>query len=402
MLWMSRHRFRPALSRGAEVRTLSRVRVALDGSDLAQERFEGPSVYAGELLPRLTGMLVERGHTVVTYTPGPLCNVQVAGDVRMVPGAPFWTQRIFAAALRRDRPDALFMPIQMLPVFRPTGMVTVAVIHDLEFLRYPKTYTLTNQLLLRLFTRKAVREATRLIAVSQYTKDEVVRVYGRESADITVVYHGVDAARFHPLPPDVREEERRRVRAQHGLPEQFILFVGALQPRKNVGGLLAAFEELPRLGVPEVGLVLVSGGGWKEEVLLRRIAASPRRRHIRLLRRIPHEALPDLYRAADVFVLPSFSEGFGMPVLEAMACGTPVVTSNASSLPEVAGEAALFAEPGDPADLARTLAHILADREVRQDLIASGFRRAAYFSWERAASETAEVIETAGRGKPNS
>lgn len=374
--------------------SLTHVHIALDGSDLAAERFDGPSVYAGELLPRLSRILSSRGHTVVTYTPGPIRGVAMAGAVRLVPGSPFWTQRVLTRALWRERPDALFLPIQMLPLFRRRTMATVAVVHDLEFLRYPQTYAPVNRLLLRFFTRRAVREASRLIAVSQYTKDDVVRVYGRRPEDITVVRHGVDHERFGQGASAMGQGQA--VRERYRLPEHFVLFVGALQPRKNVSGLLDAFERLPALGVPDVGLVLVSGSGWKEEALLRRITASSRREHIRLLRRISADDLPALYCAAALFVLPSFSEGFGMPVLEAMASGTPVVASNASSLPEVAGSAALLVDPRDPAALADALRRVLTDESLRTELAWKGRARAAQFTWDRCAEKTAAVIEAAG------
>lgn len=371
--------------------SLTHVHIALDGSDLAAERFDGPSAYAGELLPRLSRVLIGRGHAVVTYAPGPITGAVIAGEVRVVPGSPFWTQRVLPRALWRERPDVLFLPIQMLPLFRRRTMATVAVVHDLEFLRYPETYTPFNRLLLRFFTRRAVRDASRLIVVSQYTKDDVVRVYGRRPEDMTVVHHGVDHERFGHGASAMGHGQA--VRKRYRLPERFVLFVGALQPRKNVSGLLDVFERLPVLGVPGVGLVLVSGGGWKEGALLRRIKTSPRREHIRLLRRISSDDLPLLYRAAALFVLPSFSEGFGMPVLEAMASGVPVVTANTSSLPEVAGGAALLVDPNDPAAIAETIGRVLRDDGLRSDLVRKGRERAQHFTWDRTAEQTADVIE---------
>lgn len=365
------------------------VRIGIDGSDLAAERFEGPSVYAGELLPRLTRVLRERGHRTATYVPGPLRDATVTGDVHAIPGRPFWTQRVFAVRLRRDKPDVLFMPIQMLPLFRPQNTKTVAVIHDLEFLHYPETYTLANRMLLRVFTRHAVRNATQLIAVSQYTKDDVVRTYGRSPSDITVVHHGVAREHFQKF------EEREEVRRRYQLPERYILFVGAIQPRKNITGLVTAFEELKR-SEPTVHLVVVGGGTWKAAPILARIEASPVRDSMHLLRRVPRSELSAIYQMASVFILPSFSEGFGMPVLEAMASGTPVIASNTSTLPEVAGDAALLVPPSKPSVIAEAMLRILRDASLRQDLIAKGRARASHFSWDRAAEHTAAVIEKAG------
>lgn len=359
------------------------MHIALDGSDLAANRFEGPSVYAGELLPRLSKSLRDRGHTVTTYLPNNPRGVELAGDVRVIPGSPFWTQRFFTAALRQNRPDVLFMPIQMLPLWRSRSMKTVAVVHDLEFLHYPQTYTFGNRMLLQWFTRHAVRNATQLITVSQYTKNDVVRTYRRAADDITVVHHGVqlgDAA------TDLKQYE---------LPKRYILFVGALQPRKNIEGLMTAFEEVQKTE-RDLHLVIVGGGGWKSDTILHRIETSSVRRNIHILRRVPREDLVALYTHAEVFVLPSFSEGFGMPVLEAMAAGTPVITSNTSSLPEVAGDAALLVNPSNTSDIARALLCVLRESAVREDLTQKGRARAAAFTWDRTAEQTATVIERAG------
>lgn len=371
------------------------MRIALDGSDLAAERVEGPSVYAGELLPRLARVLCELGHAVTTYVPGRLHGVTVSGEVRVIPGRRFWTQRVLAAALRRDSPDVLFLPIQMLPIFRPRAMATVAVIHDLEFLRYPETYTIQNRLLLRYFTRQAAREATRLIAVSQYTKDEVVRVYGRSARDITVVHHGVNRKSFsrHEVDGEQRAEEHRR---RYHLPERYLLCVGSLQPRKNLEGLVGAFERLPE-ALRDLHLVLVSGGGWKEQRILARIKTSPVHDRIKLFRHVPAEDMPGFYQAARAVAVPSLSEGFGLPVLEAMAAGTPVVVSRTSALPEVADDAALFINPRDTAGMAQAVARVVQDEALRQLLVTKGRQRAAQFTWERATEATARVIEEADR-----
>ncbi|TSC63738.1 MAG: group 1 glycosyl transferase [Parcubacteria group bacterium Gr01-1014_106] len=248
-----------------------------------------------------------------------------------------------------------------------------------------------------------------LIAVSQYTKDDVVRTYGRAANDMTVVHHGVNLGQR----PEAGGHSTADVRQRYDLPERYILFVGALQPRKNIEGLIAAFEEvIQRTGNREqrtenreqrtgsdgaLHLVIVGGGGWKSEAILRRIETSPARKDIHVLRRVPRADLLQVYAHAEMFVLPSFSEGFGMPVLEAMAAGTPVITSNTSSLPEVAGDAALLSNPHNPSDIARAILRILREPALRDELMKSGRARAATFTWDRTAEQTAGVIEKEGQ-----
>lgn len=367
------------------------MRIALDGSDLAAARFEGPSVYAGELIPRLARTLRERGHLVRTYLPGPPHGIALAGDVRVLPGQPFWTQRVLARALRNEPPDVLFLPIQMVPLWRPKAMATVAVVHDLEFFRYPRTFTMKNLVLLYFFTRHAVRNATRLIAVSQYTKDELIRTYGRPAGEISVVHHGVTL----PSPGETSDTLRKRF----GLSARFLLFVGSFQPRKNIPRLLEAYERLAAEDEDAPDLVLVGGGGWKENRIVDRIRSSPRAARIHVLRRVSREELAGFYHEADVFVLPSLSEGFGMPILEAMMAGTPVVTSNTSSLPEVAGNAALLVDPHDVHAIAQAIRRMLRDRSFRDERVRRGRARAEAFSWENAATATADVIEEAAEAR---
>lgn len=295
------------------------------------------------------------------------------------------------------------MPIQMLPLRLPKSIATVSVVHDLEYLRHPKTYTFLNRTLLKWFTSHAVKNATRIITVSQYTKDDVARVYKRPQDHITVVHHGVDPRCFTPEAPNSKSEirnEEDKIQTRHSLPKRFILYVGALQPRKNVIGLLKAYEQLEKEGVSDVGLVLVSGGGWKQGPIVECINALAKKNQVRLLRKVSEEDLAYLYRMSSVFVLPSFSEGFGMPILEAMSCGAPVITSNTSSLPEVAGDAALLVDPNNPKEITKAMAQVLTNDTLRTDLIQKGKARAKQFSWDETARKTADVIEEAGKA-PN-
>jgi glycosyltransferase involved in cell wall biosynthesis len=224
------------------------------------------------------------------------------------------------------------------------------------------------------FTAQARDAATRsdaIVAVSGFTRDQVVSLLGVEPAKVHVVHHGI---RAFPLPPAEREAEREKV----------ILTVGAIQKRKNTERLIEAFESVD----PTWRLVLVGASGYGSEEILARIEKSPARGRISVLGYVPASDLAGWYARAMIFAFPSLDEGFGIPVLEAMAAGTPVVTSNRSALPEVAGGAAMLVDPENTEALASALRELIADDDLRRSLAESGVRRASDFSWDRAVRET--------------
>ena len=193
----------------------------------------------------------------------------------------------------------------------------------------------------------------------------------------------------------------RRFRTQHGLPDRFVLFLGTLEPRKNIGTLIRAYAQWRRsrdasgIGASDTKLVIAGGKGWYFEDLIAQTRRLGLENDVLFPGFVPARDLPWWYRAAACFVYPSIYEGFGLPVLEAMACGTPVITSSASSLPEVAGDAALMVEPLDVDALTEAISKVLSDRALVEQLRLSGLRQAAGFSWQRCAAETAEVYRTA-------
>ena len=301
-----------------------------------------------------------------------------------------WEQLAQPRLLRRMEVDLVHGPVFVGPLISPCPVVTT--IHDLSFLRFPRLFRPANRLYLTLMTRLSARRARRLIAVSQHAASESVALLRVPREKISVVYHGVNRS-FRPL----SAEEVAAFRQRRGLPDRFLLFVGTLEPRKNLVRLIEAFS-LVHDGQSK--LALVGGRGWLYDDLFAKVEELGLKGAVLFPGYVPNDELPFWYNAATAFVYPSLYEGFGMPVTEAQACGTPVVTSSTSSLPEAAGEAALLVEPHDVGALAGALKRVLDDSGLRRQLREQGLAHARTFSWSRTARETVEVYHQAGRETP--
>lgn len=290
-----------------------------------------------------------------------------------------WEQGI-APLILRGTADLYHGCLNVAPLLSPVP--TVITIHDLAFIRFPQTFRAYNRIYLDLATRLSARRASRILAVSEHTKREVVGLLGIPPERVIVT---PNAARSHFRPPAPATIEQ--LRARHGLPERFVLYVGTLEPRKNLTTLLEAFTLVSR-SVPDVPLLIGGGKGWMYEPIFARLEQLNLRDRVKFAGYLPEEELPLWYAAATVFVFPSIYEGFGMPPLEAMACGTPVITSNTSSLPEVVGDAGLMVAPTDTIGLAEAIRRVLVDADLRAELRQRGLARARRFSWADTAAKT--------------
>ncbi len=357
----------------------------MDGSGLRRP-LAGVGVYTRELLRAMT--VVRPLNRLTVYlprsTPAPV--ERAAVSYRELPAARLlgrhllWPRRI-----RKLRPSAYFGAAGQLPLGR-LEVPSVVTIHDLAIYRHPEWFPGRQWLSTRLVVPRSIRAASRVLAVSEQTRRDIAEIFGRTTA-VEVVYHGV-ASRFRPLAP----ADLAQLRARLGLPGRFILFVGTIEPRKNLVTLLDAWAQLSRR--PE--LVIAGGWGWRYEdvrVRLERLSGG-----VRLLDAVEPGDLPGLYNLATCLAHPAWYEGFGLTPLEAMACGTPVVCSNASSLPEVVGEAGLLLPPDDVQAWRGTLERLLGEPELGADLRRRGLLRAAEFGWERAAERTWEAIGKAASG----
>jgi glycosyltransferase involved in cell wall biosynthesis len=245
--------------------------------------------------------------------------------------------------------------------------------------------------MLDLTTRWNARVASQVIAISGQTRDDLIEHYRTASDKISVVHSGVDHDRFRVL----NDQLVRDVTSRLGIDRPYIFFLSTVQPRKNLVRLIEAFEALDDA---ESLLVVAGGSGWLSEAIEKRITQSPMAGRIRRLGHVADDDVPALYNGASVFALPSLYEGFGMGVLEAMACGCPVVTSNRSSLPEVAGDAAVFVDPFDVASIRDGIRRAMTPSE-RERLVAAGLKRAGQFHWQRTAAETLAIIQQAIYGR---
>jgi glycosyltransferase involved in cell wall biosynthesis len=296
-----------------------------------------------------------------------------------------WEQLIQPQVLRQLKADLLHAPVFVGPLFAPCPMVVT--IHDLSFIRFPELFRATNRIYLTVMTRLSARRARRLIAVSAHAASESAELLGVPRDRIDVVYHGVDP-RFRPLPDDTIAAFRQ----EQEVPEQFVLFVGTLEPRKNLSRLMEAFA---RVQDKQTMLVLVGGKGWLYNDLFAKVEDLGLENNVVFTGYVPNEDLPLWYNAATVLAYPSLYEGFGLPVLEAQACGTPVLTSNVSSLPEAAGDAGMLVDPYHVEAIAEGLNELLANQKQRRRLREQGLAHAQGYTWAHTARETAHVYRKA-------
>ena len=280
--------------------------------------------------------------------------------------------------------DVLHSP-DFIPPHRP-ACKSVITVHDLAFLLYPHFLTKESA---RYYGHidDAVRWTDHIIAVSESTKRDTVDHLGVPDDKITVVYEAANPI-FRPVSQD---EAREQVRNRHGIDGRFILFVSTIEPRKNVPTLMRALWQLVECYKEDVHLVLAGGKGWLYEDAFAAVDELDLDSRVHFVGRVSSEDLLYLYNSAELLAHPAFYEGFGLPPLEAMACGLPVIVSNVSSLPEVVGDAGLLIDPHDVDELTVGMWRVLTDEELRREMIEKGLRQAARFSWDRAASETLEI-----------
>jgi glycosyltransferase involved in cell wall biosynthesis len=304
-----------------------------------------------------------------------------------------WEQTVLPVATLRDRLDVLHCPVLIQPVVSPVP--TVVTVHDLIFLRYPERFPRAQRLYLTTLARASARRAGRLIAVSQATRRDLQALLGVPPERVTVIPNGVDHARYYPRPP----AEIAAFRAAHDLPERMILYIGTLEPRKNLPQLLRAYAAA-RADLGGARLVVGGAKGWFYDEIFRvaqELGLTGGPDAVRFAGYIPDADQPLWYNSATAFVYPSVYEGFGLPPLEALACGIPVIAADRSALPEVVGTAGVLVDPDSETALAAALRAVVNDPALAARLRAAGPAQAARFSWPASAAATLAVYRAAAR-----
>jgi glycosyltransferase involved in cell wall biosynthesis len=368
------------------------MRIAVNAADLDHSRIDGTRIYIQNLLKNFG--LQDKEDRFLIYHKDEF-NSQLKFPVfenYQIIKKPFpfwWTQTRFAWEMLRNAPDVLFMPMHSLPFFRSKKIESIVTIHDLAFKFFPDHFPKKDLRRLNFFTDHAVKNANKLIAISNSTKNDLLKIYPKISADkIKIIYHGYDKDLFHE---NISAEEIKKINTKYKIPNiRYILFVGTIQPRKNIETLLESFKTLRRKEAhKDLNLVIAGCEGWLAENIVEKIKKTP---GAIMTGKFETADLPALMAGAEVFVLPSLYEGFGLPALEAMACGTPVIAADNSSLGEIVGSSGLLFEAKNVEQLTQILQDILENNELRNTLRERGLERVKEFSWEKCAKETLEVL----------
>jgi len=378
--------------------------IGIDASRAARAQRTGTERYALEVIRHLLALPEAASHRWRLYvdSPPPPDLLAFAGDQRegassvdfcLLPARRLWTHWALGQEVRRRPPSVLFVPAHVLPLGWPAHLPpSVVTIHDVGYHYFPQAHTLPQRLYLPLSTRWSAWAATQVIAVSMNTARDLHRLYATPMAKVQVIHEAW-------TPPATLAVAHDR-RPAH-LPARYCLYVGSRQPRKNLVRLLHAYGKLIGLYPAAPDLVIAGAEGWGSEDLPQVAARLGVAAQVHFLGYVDDALLPALYRNACFFCFPSLFEGFGLPVLEAQFYGVPVMTANHSSLPEVAGAAALLVDPTDVDAIAAAMVRLSQDEALRQALIAAGYENVKRFSWAKAARETLALLERvaqAGKG----
>jgi glycosyltransferase involved in cell wall biosynthesis len=361
------------------------MRIAVDARPLSLP-ITGIGRYTYSLLTELTTV----GHEWCLYSDSPLeTGLSGLGNVTLRCGNAnpsslrglYYSQWQYRNWIKRDKPDLFWSPRHHLPINLDRPLLQVLTIHDVVWKRFPETMTWQARSLERLLMPRSIRQARRIICVSHFTASEIENFWPEQAGKCTVIPSGVSADEEHGL-------------QEADIEKPYVLFVGTLEPRKNLQLLLEAFAGLVRDGAIQESLVIVGAEGWGELNLAKVVKSLGVEERVSILGYVSDDHLSSLYMGARCLVMPSLYEGFGLPVLEAISFGVPVIVSDAGSLPEVAGDAGLIVDPNSRHSMAQAMSRLLNDDVFHAQLVKRARTRSGEYSWRKAANETLRLFET--------
>lgn len=372
--------------------------IGIDGNEANVEKRVGISEYVFELLRQFGKYKSENLKFKIYLKNNPLVHMPSANknwEYKIFGPKKMWTQfglplKLF---LEKEKPDIFFTPTHYAPRFSPIS--TVISIMDLAYLKYPEMFTKKDLYQLKNWTSYSVKNAKLVFTISQSSKNDIIRFYNIDSQKIKVIYPGIKSE------SEIMKNKLsfKEVSEKYNISKNFILFVGTLQPRKNITKLIEALSLLLNkdggihLNNKNLQLIIVGKKGWQYEEILSAPEKFGVTENVKFLDFVSNDELDILYKNALVFCLPSLYEGFGLPVLEAMQKGCPVITSNVSSLPEAGGSAALYFDPNNTNDIANKLEVVILNKKLRNEMIRQGYEHIKKFSWDKSAKETLKALE---------
>jgi len=400
--------------------TLDSMKIAIDGRTITAGR-SGVGTYAERLVRSLLRLDHKNEYYLFLVEPNEelqapnLQKILISGYNRLILNR-WWENTLLPLFLRNNGIDLYFSPAYALPMlprftralkylssFRKTVVDTakkrvkyLVTVHDVISDILPETFTPKMRLWQSVFNKNAVKVADRILTDSECTKRDFLRIYGGDENKISVLYPSIDE-RFQRI---TNRSILNHIRNKYSLPEHFILYLGTIEPRKNITALAKAYSFLPAQLRNKFKLVIGGARGWYSQNIVAEIESLNLKSNIQMLGYVEHEHLPPLYSLASVFVFPSLYEGFGYPPLEAMACGTPVITSNVSSLPEIVQGAGIMVEPHDHHGLSREIQKVLTKKALRDKLRKKGYQRARSFGWKQTAQQAVGIFkDLVGEGR---
>lgn len=366
------------------------MRIGVDTRPLCEQEPSGIPVYVDNVLTALHRLPTD--HEFILYahrdfsfqTTKPTWRKRIGsgrlyGSVWMQTQLPYW--------LMQDEIELFWGTQHILPLLGKRTIKTLLTVHDLIYLRYPETMTAKSLMINKLLVPPSLKRADFLITISENTAQDIGVFFPATRKPLRVVPEGI-SAQFYPRP---KQEARILIEKHLKVTPPYLLSIGTFEPRKNFAGCVEAFSKLADQ-IPHQ-LLLVGPKGWKMTPVQKRIQPFAARGRAQILGFVPQELMPFLYSAADLFIFPSLYEGFGLPPLEAMACATPVVASQAGSLPEVLGDAAIWVDPHDSDSIADGILSLLRDAELQDAMTQKGLSRAQLYRWDRTAAAILEIID---------